>query len=175
VTGWCWFALVEGAFDGRLASSALATAAAISPDGSHIGTFAAWPPGRKPVPAALRMDERLIDPQAPPAWVSLVTVPRHVAPLFDDVTVSEAMRNVLRGIPPTAVSTLVRDATTIAGAVTIRRTGGAEALRDDPFARLHPARVLRAGASMFGALPAPAGPAIQRYSGKPWPAPGFEN
>jgi len=175
VTGWCWFALVEGPFEGGLASSALAAAPAMSLDGSHVGTFAAWPSGRKPVSAALRMDERLIDPQAPPAWVSLVTIPRHVAPLFDDVTVSEAMRKVLRGIPSTAMSTLVRDATTIAGAVTVSQAGDPRSLQDDPFARLHPARVLRAGAGMFGALPAPPGPAIQRYAGKPWPAPGFDN
>jgi hypothetical protein len=171
---WCWFALVDGPLDRPLAATALATATATDRGGQPAGTFAAWPRGRKPVASALRVDERLVDPLAPPAWVSLVTVPRGLAPLFDDVAVSEAMRQVLRGIPTTAVSTLVRDATTFAGAVTVRRSGGAEALRDDPFARLHPARLLRSGPGLFAAVPLPAGPAIQRYSGKPWPAAGFD-
>jgi hypothetical protein len=171
MTGWCWFAFVE---PGSVVDSALATAPATRPDGATVGTFAAWPAGRKPVRDALRMDARLVDPQGLPAWVSLVTVPREVAPLFDDVAVSEAMRQVLRGVPPAAVSTLVRDATTFAGSVTIHRIAG-PTLRDDPFTRLHPGRILRAGAGLFADLPVPAGPAIQRYSGKPWPASGFEN
>lgn len=172
MTGWCWFALAD--LDGSLAGSALATALATDPDGTPVGTFAAWPAGRKPIRHALRMDARLVDPHGLPAWVCLVTVPVDAAPLFDDVAVSEAMRQVLRGVPPAAVSTLVRDATTFAGSVTIHRTGAPD-LRDDPFTRLHPGRMLRAAAGMFADLPVPAGPAIQRYSGKPWPVPGFEN
>ena len=174
MTGWCWFALVEGALDGRLASTAVASAPATDADDAPVGTFAAWPAGRKPVGQALRMDERLVDPDGRAAWVSLVAIPRQAAPLFDDVAVSQAMRQILRGWPPAAVSTLVRDATTFAGSVTVAHTGGPWSLRDDPFARLHPARILRAGSGMFAALPAPAGPAIQRYTGKPWPAAGFE-
>jgi hypothetical protein len=82
---------------------------------------------------------------------------------------------VLRSRPPDAFSTLVRDATTLAGSVTVWRSGGAGTVCDDPFARLHPGRLLRAGAGLFAAIPAPAGPAIQRYGGKPWPAPGFDH
>jgi hypothetical protein len=175
MTGWCWFALVDGEIPGPLAGVVLGSAPAMSLAGVPQGVFAAWPAGRKPVRDALRMDARLVDPQAPEAWVSLVIVPRSVAPLFDDVAVSEAMRKVLRGPAPTAVSTLVRDATTLAGAVTVSRGAGPESLRDDPFARLYPNRVLRSGPGLFGACPAPPGPAIQRYAGKPWPAPGFEN
>jgi hypothetical protein len=174
MTGWCWFALVEGAVDERLASTAVASALATNADGAPVGTFAAWPAGRKAVGPALRMDERLVDPDGRAAWVSLVVVARQIAPLFDDVAVSQALRQVLRGWPPAAVSTLVRDATTFAGSVTVGRTDSPRRLRDDPFARLHPARVLRAGPGMFAALPAPAGPAIQRYTGKPWPAAGFQ-
>jgi hypothetical protein len=174
VTGWCWFALVEGPLDGQAASTALASAAAADADGAPAGMFAAWPAGRKPVPAVLRMDDRLVDPHGPAAWVSLLTIPRQTAPLFDDVAVSQALRQVLRGWPPAAVSTLVRDATTFAGSVTVGHTGGPQLLRDDPFARLHPARILHAGPGMFAAPPSPAGPAIQRYTGKPWPAARFE-
>ena len=174
MTGWCWFALVEGPLDGRAAATALASAAAADADGAPVGMFAAWPAGRKPVGPALRMDHRLIDPGGPAAWVSLVTIPRQAAPLFDDGAVSQALRQALRGWPPGAVSTLVRDATTLAGSVTIGYTGDPRLLRDDPFARLHPARILHTGPGMFAAPPAPAGPAIQRYTGKPWPTPGFE-
>ena len=157
-----------------LASAATASAVAISPDGAPVGTFAAWPAGRKPVRSAVRMDDQLVDPQGRPAWVSLVTIPRQIAPLFDDVAISQALRQVLRGWPPAAVSTLVRDATTFAGSVTVSRTDDARSLRDDPFARVHPARILHAGPGMFATPPAPAGPAIQRYSGTPWPTAGFE-
>jgi hypothetical protein len=174
VTGWCRFALINGPLDGRAASTAVASAAAADAGGASAGMFAAWPAGRKPVPSALRMDDRLVDPDGPAAWVSLVTLPRQVAPLFDDVAVSQALRQVLRGWPPGAVSTLVRDATTFAGSVTVAHTGGPRSLRDDPFARLHPARILQAGPGMFAVPPASAGPAIQRYSGKPWPVAGFE-
>ena len=174
MTGWCWFDLIDGPLDGQAASTALASAAAADADGVPAGTLAAWPAGRKPVPAALRMDDRLIDPDGPAAWVSLVTISRQAAPLFDDVAVSQALRQVLRGWPPGAVSTLVRDATTFAGSVTVGHTGAPRSLRDDPFTRLHPARILHAGPGVFAAPPAPAGPAIQRYTGKPWPAAGFE-
>ena len=74
---------------------------------------------------AVRMDQRLLDPDGPPAWVWLVLVPPEVAPLFDDPAVSQALRRVL------------------------------------------------AGPGMFGPVAPPAGPAIQRYSGKPWPVAGF--
>jgi hypothetical protein len=174
VTGWCWFALVEGPLDGWAASAAVASAPAADTDGAPVGTFAAWPGGRKPVAAALRMDDRLVDPHGGAAWVSLVTIPHQFAPLFDDVAVSQAMRQVLRGWPPAGVSTLVRDATTFAGSVTVGHTDDPRLLRDDPFTRLHPARILHAGPGMFAAPPAPAGPAIQRYTGKPWPAAGFD-
>ena len=173
MTGWCWFALVDGAVDDRLASTAVASAPATDADGAPVGTFAAWPAGRKPVGPALRIDDHLVDPDGRAAWVSLVVVPREIAPLFDDVAVSQALRQVLRGWPPAAVSTLVRDTTTFAGSVTVS-TDDPRLLRDDPFARLYPARILRAGPGMFAAPPAPAGPAIQRYTGKPWPAAGFQ-
>jgi hypothetical protein len=173
VTGWCWFARVDGRSDDPLVSAAVASTVATSPDGAVVGTFAAWAAGRKPVRTAVRMDDRLVDPYGRAAWVSLVTVPRQIAPLFDDVAISQALREVLRGWPPAAVSTLVRDSTTFAGSVTVSRTDDPRSLHDDPFARVHPARILHAGPGMFARPPAPAGPAIQRYSGKPWPTAGF--
>jgi hypothetical protein len=52
------------------------------------------------------------------------------------------MRQVLTGPPFAAVSTLVRDAVHFAGAVTVDHGDRPERLVDDPFARLHPARLL---------------------------------
>jgi hypothetical protein len=172
---WCWLAwLSDRPADAKFAD-VLASATTSDPDGRPAGLVAAWPRGRKPLPAALRADERVIDPAGPAAWVSLVLIPRQVAPLFDDPAVSQALRRVLAGPPSAAVSTLVRDAVHLAGAVTVEHGQRPERLADDPFARLYPARILRVGPGMFGQLAPPAGPGIQRYGGKPWPAAGFDD
>lgn len=118
------------------------------------------------------MDSRFVDPDGEPAWVSFVLLDRDRSPLFDDPAVSGALRAVLAGPPADGVSTFVRDSSHFAGALTVRRTRPQD-LRDDPFARLGPARLLHVGAGIFGrARPVP-GPVIQRYGGKPWPAAGF--
>jgi hypothetical protein len=171
---WCWFAHLPQP-DAADLSWALASAPAADPDGRPAGLVAAWPRGRKPVRTATRMDERVVDPGGPAAWVSLVLVPLELAPLFDDPAVSQAMRRVLAGPPFAAVSTLVRDAVHFAGAVTVEQGDEQGRLGDDPFARLHPARILRVGPGMFGRVPPPPGPVIQRYAGKPWPAAGFDS
>jgi hypothetical protein len=136
---WCWFAHLPNPHAEDL-SEVLASASVAEPGGRPAGLLAAWPRGRKPVPAALRMDKRVVDPGGPPAWVSLVLVSPEVAPLFDDPAVSQAMRRVLAGPPFAAASTLVRDAVHFAGAVTVEQGDRPERLADDPFARLHPAR-----------------------------------
>jgi hypothetical protein len=171
---WCWFAHLPEP-DAEYLAEALASAPVTDPGGRPAGLVAAWPRGRKPVRAALRMDQRLVDPDGPPAWVSLVLVPPELAPLFDDPAVSQALRRVLAGPPFAAVSTLVRDAVHFAGAVTVEHGDDPGRLADDPFARLHPARVLRVGPGMFGAVPPPAGPVVQRYAGQPWPVAGFDS
>ena len=171
---WCWLAALADPPPGDDLVGAAAWARATDRDGRPAGLLAAWPRGHKPLREAVRMDQRLLDPAAPPAWVSLVLVPPEAAPLFDDPAVSQAMRRVLTGPPFAAVSTLVRDAVHFAGAVTVEQDHRPVRLADDPFARLHPARILRAGPGLFGRVPPPAGPAIQRYSGKPWPAAGFD-
>jgi hypothetical protein len=169
---WCWFDHLPA--ENPDLEGALASAGAADLHGRPDGLLVAWPRGRKPTSGATRMDARLVHPQGPPAWVSLVLVPLGVAPLFDDPAVSQAMRAVLAGPPLGAVSTLVRDAVHFAGAVTVEFDEGPARLMDDPFARLHPARILRLGPGLFGRVPPPPGPAIQRYRGKPWPAPGFD-
>jgi hypothetical protein len=43
-------------------------------------------------------------------------------------------------------------------------------LRDDPFARIFPSRLLAIDAGILGSVLAPTGPTIERYgSGNPWP------
>lgn len=166
---WCWFALLDDPAD---AEGSLANAPATDLEGATVGTLAAWPPGRRPVSGAARMDDRLVDPDGDAAWLSLILLARDRSPLFDDPAVSGALRQVLSGRPPDGVSTLVRDSSHFAGAVTVRR-GKPEELRSDPFARVGHAQVLRVERGLFGrAAPVP-GPVIQRYSGKPWPSAGF--
>jgi hypothetical protein len=169
---WCWFDHLPAEvpdLDGALASASVSNL-----HDRPVGLLVAWPRGRKPTSGATRMDARIVDPQGPPAWVSLVLMPPEVAPLFDDPAVSQAMRAVLSGPPFGAVSTLVRDAVRFAGAVTVEFGEEPGRLLDDPFARVHPARILRLGPGLFGRVPPPHGPAIQRYGGNPWPASGFD-
>lgn len=163
---WCWLARVE-----TRPADAWAWAE-LTADGRPVGFLAAWPAGRKPTATAARADAAIVDPAGLPATVSLVMVPRDRTPLFDDPAVSGAMRRVLAGPPPDAVSTLVRDSSHFAGAVTVRRRQP-ELLRDDPFARVAQAEMLAVGAGLFGRRAAVPGPVIQRYAGKPWPAAGF--
>jgi hypothetical protein len=172
---WCWFAVVEQHDEEGLgaATSALASAHATTAAG-HTMTLAAWAAGRKPVPHAIRMDARVVDPAGESAWASLVLIPPGREPLFDDPAVSGALRHVLDGPPRDAVSTFVRDSSHFVGAVTVERHDPRR-LRDDPFARLHPAKVLHVGGGLFGQVPPPPGPVTQRYAGQPWPAAGFAN
>jgi hypothetical protein len=56
--------------------------------------------------------------------------------------------------------------------VTVARGEHDEArlLWDAPFARVFPARLVRVPAGLFGRVPPPAGPVIERYgSAQPWP------
>jgi hypothetical protein len=60
--------------------------------------------------------------------------------------------------------------------VTVARDADERRLRwEDPFARIFPARILRVEAGLFGRVPAPAGPTIERYgSSQPWPWDRFD-
>jgi hypothetical protein len=101
----------------------------------------------------------------------LVLVPPGVRVAFDDLAVQQARRDVLVHPRADAVSTLMRDASHFEGALTLARgEEGRARLRDDPFARVFPARMLRLGPGIIGAPPAPVGPTIERYgSANPWP------
>ena len=147
---WCWFARLAG--PDEVAAGALGSAPVTTREGMPGGVLAAWPAGRKPVAAAVRMDERMLDPDGDEAWVSLVLLARDRSPLFDDPAVSGALRAVLAGPPPDGVSTFVRDSSHFAGAVTVRRQRPEE-LADDPFARFAHADVLHVGPGLFGRTP----------------------
>lgn len=124
----------------------------------------------------LRADPRIFDPYGAAAWVSLIVVPEELRPPFDDPVVQQARRRVLADSPADAVSTLLADDSRFAGAITVRRGKDAQALlRDDPFTRVHPARILRVEAGVFGTWPPPTGPTIERHgSARPWPWDRFE-
>jgi hypothetical protein len=167
----CWLALVEGR-----APRADAAAPAFTLDGDAAGTLAAWRRPGKPVREALRVDERVIDPGGAPALISLVVAPPGVRLPFDDLAVQQARRSVLMHSRAAAVSTLLRDDSHFEGAITVCRSPDDTAcLRDDPFARIFPAKLLAIEAGILGSVPAAAGPTIERYgSGNPWPWDRFD-
>jgi hypothetical protein len=125
-----------------------------------------WLADRRPQPGALRMDARVLDRNGAPASVSLVLAPPGVRLKFDDLAVQQARRRVLAGPYPDAVTTLLSDDSHFEGSLSVIRGGD----YDDPFARVFPARLLRVEAGLFGRVPPPAGPTIERYgSAQPWP------
>jgi hypothetical protein len=157
----CWIALVDEEPEGATAAAPIT-----GPGDEPAGWLAAWMQRAKPTREALRADPRIVDPEGEPAWISLVLVPPGFLLPFDDLAVQQARRDVLARPPARAVSTLLRDSSHFQGALT-----AADApVEDDPFARLFPARALRAGAGLIGAAAAPTGPSIERYgSANPWP------
>lgn len=161
-----WLAVADEPVDGADAQAALTTL-----DGAPAGHLAAWVQSAKPRREARRVDRRLVDPDGEAALISLVVLEHGRWPAFDDVAVQHARRRVLAEAPADAVSTLLADDRHFTGAVTVRRGPGAEALlRDDPFARVAPALLLRLGTGLFGAVGAPTGPTIERHgSAQPWP------
>ncbi|MBV8219375.1 MAG: hypothetical protein JO325_12990 [Solirubrobacterales bacterium] len=162
----CWLALIEDKV-----GSADATARAFTLDGRRAGTLAAWRQQAKPVRQALRVDERLIDPDGGPAWISLVLAPPGIRLPFDDLAVQQARRRVLMHAPLAAVSTLLRDDSHFEGAISVARSPDAKRwLETDPFARIFPGTFLEVEKGILGSVAAPTGPTIERYgSGNPWP------
>lgn len=169
---WCWFGFVDIPPEGALASADTFTT-----DGEPAGLLAAWPAEQRKQSGANRLDRRVIDPEGPPMALSLAVAPRGVRVLFDDPAVVAATRAVLARRWPAFVSTLVRDAAHIAGAVTGIEADVAQRwpawFDTDPFARLFRARRLRVGPGLFRRVTAPVGPVHQRYAGLPWPVAGF--
>ncbi|MBA3743217.1 hypothetical protein [Sporichthya sp.] len=124
-----------------------------------------------------KIDPAVLDSDGPPGWLSLSWTDGAVLP-FDDVAVSGAVRARLRSGHAAFMSTRTRGDDTLAGAVTGVTGCTAEQavvlLRDDPFARLFPRRLVSYGPGIFGPNPPPAGPATQRYgAATPWPSDRF--
>jgi hypothetical protein len=166
----CWLALLE-----TPAADATAQTPVHDAVGSPVGWLAVWRRRAKPVGAARRVDDRIVDLDGEPAWISLVLPPEGVRLAFDDLAVQQARRRVLAEPAQDAVSTLMRDASHFEGAITIARGAGVARLADDPFARIFPARILRVGAGVVGATAPAAGPVIERYgSASPWPWARFD-
>lgn len=167
----CWIAVSDEPVAGSDARATLIDPSLDAP----AGFMAAWFRPSKPVRSARRVDARIIDPQGDAALCSLVWPELGRFLIFDDPAVQQARRAVLAGPPADAVSTLLTDDSHFAGAITVRRGPGAVALlRDDPFARVEPARILQIGPGLFGVAPAPTGPTIERHgSAQPWPWPVF--
>jgi hypothetical protein len=162
---WCWLTLVD---DPPQDADA---AAPVHDQGAPAGTLGVWCRNAKPLRDARRVDARLVDPAGAPATISLVRPPHGVSLLFDDLAVQQARRRVLAGPRFDAVTTLLSDASHFEGALTVARGDAQLArLRDDPFARVFPARILTVGPGVLGTLAPPAGPTIERYgSANPWP------
>lgn len=164
---WVWLALVA---DPPASPAPLACAAARTAGGEPAGVLAAWPPGARPGVRAAKADARVVDPAGAGGLVSLVLPPWELRTPFDDPAVQWARRAVLAGLPRRLVTTLVRGDSIFAGALTALPDGEPAGLVADPFARIAPARLLRVGAGILGAVPPPAGPVIERYGGgNPWP------
>ncbi len=166
---WTWLALVS---DGPAGADACAALSEL--DGAPAGHLAAWAGATQPRPGALRVWREIIDPAGAAAVVSLVLAPPGVRVPFDDLAVAQARRARLAARPPAAFSTLLSDDSHCEGALTAWRGVPLGAAREDPFARIFPARILRLGPGLLGERPPPCGPTIERYgSASPWPADRF--
>jgi hypothetical protein len=166
---WCWLALVP-----EPPENATAASRAYDEAGAPAGVLAAWFRRARPTRDARRADARIVDAAGAPAHVSLVLPPPDVRLAFDDTAVQQARRDVLARGAFDALSTLLTDASHFEGAITVARAGDVQRLRDDPFARIFPQRILRVEAGLLGTVAPPAGPTIERYgSASPWPADRF--
>lgn len=167
----CWLAIVD---DAPVDADAVAPLREL--DGAPAGMLAAWLRSAKPLRGARRADPRIVDPRGADALVSLVWPPRDALVAFDDVAVQGARRALLGdALAPVLATTLLVDDSHFAGSLVARRgDDAARLLRDDPFARVWPARILRVGPGLLGAAALPAGPGIERHgSATPWPGGRF--
>jgi hypothetical protein len=129
-------------------------------------------PGRR-----LRIDARCLDGDpVPAAFAHVCALPdRDAALRYDEPEVQQVRRDALAWWIPmlgeafVCLSTFAIDASRCAGAVTVAQDP--RWFHSDPFARLFPGTVVESG--IFCHVPAPAGPAIERYTGTPWPGGRF--
>jgi hypothetical protein len=160
---WRWLTVEPSAPAGASTVVRLTT-----PEGADAGVLAGWPEGSDRPPGGLRVDGRALAGGGELTWVSLVVLPEGACVAFDDGAVTGALRRRLAQPWPGLCSTLLVDWATFGGSLTAGPD--AEAVADDPFARVGPRRLLRVAPGSLGAVPAPTGPVVTRYgSGNPWP------
>jgi hypothetical protein len=139
-------------------------------DGVTLST-ALGSPGRR-----FRADPRCFAGEHVEAWAHVCALTDEDAKLpFDDVTVQQVRRDALAWWIPrlrdslVCLTTLAVDPVNYGGAVTVATDP--DAFADDPFARIFSGTVVRT--DLFARVPAPPGPAIERYSGAAWPGGSF--
>ena len=166
---WVWFARAEERPPGAWAAAEAHAAQDAAPE----GWLAVWRGEERPVRGAVRADAALFDPDGAPAEVSL-TLAGDLVVLFDDLAVQQARRLVLEDPRLGLVTTFSASPSHLGGSLVGARGPAAPAvLRDDPFARVLPARRLAVGPGLIGERPPPAGPVVERYAGAPWPVDRF--
>jgi len=127
----------------------------------------------------LRADPRcLADGAAPEAYAHVCALADPSAALrFDEPEVQQARRDALAWWIPllgdelVCLTTLAVDASLYGGAITVARSP--RWFGEDPFARIFRGTTIRT--TLFAQVAAPGGPAIERYSGIPWPGGAFRN
>jgi hypothetical protein len=110
------------------------------------------------------------------AWAHVCALPDQGAALrYDEPEVQAARRDALAWWIPllgeslVCLTTIALDASRYGGAITVARDPSR--FGSDPFARIFPGTVVRT--DLFCEVPPPGGPAIERYSGAPWPGGRF--
>ena len=162
---WAWLALMDERPDGADAAATCARSRASPP--------ACWPPGGG-------TPSRCATPGGSTRGSSTRTARRRGSPSCCRRTASGSRSTTSRSSrraaiccsePFDAVTTLLTDDSHFQGSLLVARGRTRGGSRDDPFARVFPARVLHVGAGVLGRVPWPAGPVIERYgSAQPWPA-----
>ena len=139
-------------------------------DGERL-SLDARAPGRR-----LRADARCFEGEPVNAFAHVcASAERDAALRFDEPEVQQVRRDALAWWVPllgdslVCLTTLPIDAWRYAGAITVAREPAV--FHSDPFARLFPGTAVET--DLFCAVEPPAGPAIERYAGAPWPGGRF--
>lgn len=141
-------------------------------EGAAPAVLVAWKGRHHPHPQARSIDPRAVGADGPVMSASWVALAEHEQPLFDAHEVLQARRRLLQQWPAYGASSLVSDSVHLAGSVLLGTAG--DRFEDDPFARLGTRTLLRTQ-GFFLPVPAPTGPAIERYAGAAWPYDRFES
>jgi hypothetical protein len=125
----------------------------------------------------VRPDPRCIRGEPVPGlWAHVCAAPDRESVLpYDHPEVQQVRRDALAWWIPllgeslVCLTTLALDSVNYAGAITV--ASEPTFFEDDPFERIFPGETVRT--DLWCAVPPPAGPAIERYSGVAWPGGRF--